>query len=328
MREDEKRVHGADSRFTVVAKGTKPSMVPLIKEVCESRGTPQEAQNYEIGEAYEKRQSCRVHWVRSGEKERFETTPLDSSQGNPDLIIKAFNGKRVWTLASDPKKPRGSLQTVESGHWKTQNRINPFSFLFYYQDMPYSEIVEKSPTFEVGKEEVDKQTYTFVAIDHPKISNTKFKLFFDESHRLFQRQLLMLSHKETAFRVWETHRFLDWNPFENKEGASIDFPSQARYSYYMGVLDNGALIEYASKEVKIEQLVFNPSVSDAIFEQNIPANAEVWDGISKQRFLPPGERPEHLFPEDSAARWWWIKAVGISIFFLLVLLAVANRGRN
>jgi hypothetical protein len=328
MRESEKQARAAEVRYTYVSIGTKANMVPLIKAVCDSQGTPQQAANFLIDDAFLKKNSHRIHWVRKGEKERFETRPLSPDQGIPDLTIQAFNGKRVWTVTYDPVKPKATLHTVEGGHWKTGNRTHPFSFLYYFQDMPYSQIVEKSPFYELGQERVEGKTYTVVSVGHPKFLDMRFHLFLDEKLRLFQRQLLTNRNKEKQFQINETHRFLDWTAFENKEGAPIDFPALARYFYYMGETPDGTLVEYTSNEIKIEQMIFNPAISDAIFNQQIPTNAEVWDGISGLRQLAPGNRPEHLFPEDAEARWWWIKTVGISAFAILALIAVANRLRN
>lgn len=328
LREVENKIHRAEADYTFTLLPAKTDMKPLIGDIRKSRGESRTPEPSLAVIEHGPSPSCRVHWIRSGTKEWRKSTSLGDRKGRRHVFLEAFDGRIVWSLSLDRKTPLAFLRTPEGASWWHAKRAHPFSSLCDRQDSPYSEIVATSSSFDVREEVVDGKKWTSVEVDLSSDPTTKYRLFFDEQYRLLQRQVLCHSDKGRLFEVCETDQFLDWVTFENKEGPAIAFPSRLLFSYYLGRHPNGVLLEHSSKEIKINRLVFNPPVADWVFAQNIPASAEVYDGLTDLGYLQPGNRPAHLFPEDSAFAWWWTKATGISLIVGLVLWRTSNYWRK
>jgi|GEM_PF-6528185 len=328
LREAEDQIHSGEALFEEIKLPTSPNMIPLIKELCEREGNSLAVPAYIVGKEAAQSASRKVHWRRLGLKERFDSIPLEQEKEHPRTETRAFNGEFVRWIFPGADRPRASIQSLEGSHWKTENRIQPFSLIYQFQDVPYSDLIARSPTYLTCHEVIGGKKYSSIEFQHPDKEGMTFQLLFDHRFRLFERRLIFQDQKDKPARVGETHRFSEWELFENKTGEPVELPSQAVYKYFLGVHPNGTPVEYTQTEMEITDLVLNLPLSDAVFLPEILVRAEVFDGISGLGTLQPGHRPDHLFPEDAESRWWWIKALGVcALVGLLVGVAVYRRNR-
>lgn len=310
MRHQEGQVRSGEAYFEIKVPPTQPDMIPIIEEVCELQGKRNQVGRFVTDDALAETLSNRIHWWRSGDKERYDKLPLKVGDKPVEPSRAAFDGQVVRRI--DPKADQtvASINSTESGHWKSVNEIHPFSFVYYYQYTPYSEIVEKSPIFEVTNLTVDGDKRLAILVQHPIFDEMRFRLVYDSQWRLFERHLLLKRQKKN-FETIEIHHFMDWREFPNPKGEPVSLPSKAQYRYFMGETLNGTLAEYVTFNVTVQKLNLNIDIPDEIFELKFPSNAKIYDGMTGLGWLEPNENVDHLLPEVIKVRRWWYLLFGI-----------------
>lgn len=320
MRHQEGQVRSGEASFGVKVSPTQPHMIPIIEEVCELEGRRNHVGRFVTDDVLAEGLSNRIHWWRSGDKERYDKLPLKEGDKPVEPLREAFDGQVVRRINPKADQTLASINSIESGHWKTVNEIHPFSFIYFFQYTPYSEIVEKSPIFEVTPLTIEGEKYTSILIRHPTIDFIRFRLTYDSQWRLFERHELW-KNKKNKFETREIHRFMDWQAFPNPKGEPVNLPSKAQYRYFMGETTNGTLAEYWTYNITLFKLDLNIEIPDEVFELKFPPNTKIYDGITGLGWLEPNENVDHLLPEVIKVRRWWYMVFGIlgasALFFLV-----------
>lgn len=277
-------------------------------------------------------------WWRKGPKERFNSfystdfahLSADLSQLSPNTTL-AKDGEFVRDLDHHNETQGGPVAAIyieKNSHWNKATRAQPFSFLYVYCETPYTQLIREATTFHSaaiirdGKRQLQ---VSFTCSDN-FLKNRALALFFDEQHRLVERQefekvpsgKLQLDGKQVAS---------DYRAYPHPSGETIWFPDEVIYrSYY--TLSNGAALEAFTKKLRVRNLQFNIEIPDDFFELKIPNNAKIYDGVTGVGWLPEGQRPDVLFPAEARARRWTWTAIGtLTTILVLALAFVAVRRR-
>jgi len=110
--------------------------------------------------------------------------------------------------------------------------------------------------------------------------------------------------------------FTQYRAFNDPSGEVISYPMEIVYHYYIGHAPNGTLVETGTKTYTIEDIKFNIDIPDDKFDLKIPKDAKVFDGVTGLGWLPEGERPAALFPEEARQARWIMFAVIVSLALL------------
>ncbi|MDY3563321.1 hypothetical protein R5W23_004822 [Gemmata sp. JC673] len=299
---------------------TRPEMIPVIQEVWRSRGAPGEAGHFIISEGFAKSNSYKARWWRKGEKERIETFRPEDDERSAQPAIKAFDGQFVRTVDQNPDKTIGSVRSVEGAGWNAMNRTHPFSFTHYYQNTPYSEIVERGAGFTATDADVGGKPGTRVFVHHPREDyRTRFVLLFDSNSQLVERRLITKLGRDKDFRVYEIHHFSDYAVIDNPTGDPVRMPMRVKQRSVCGEHPPGTFAEYWTEDVNVTRLVLNGDIPDKTFDLSIPAKAETYDGVGGHGWLAPGEQPGYLLSEDAKAKTRWLTWVGVALGALVIL---------
>lgn len=253
--------------------------IRLVHQFGKVRPYERDPNRYIISEDYAKQEQMIIHYWRKGIKEKQDIIfqarhkPGETSL-RPDRQI-AFDGQLVRKLQNDRSNLYGSIDTIVSGHWSNENRIQPFSFLYEFGMSPYSKIVQDGKNFFLSKITWNNKECTKVSVQHPEISFQSFVLIFDDNFRLVERQDIFQMSPDPAPRIYERHNFLNYTKYTDKSGETIWFPSEAVYHYYMGNLQDGMPVEYESMKMKIKEIKFNIDIPDDKFVIEFPAGTKV-----------------------------------------------------
>ena len=134
------------------------------------------------------------------------------------------------------------------------------SFLYEYQNMPYSDLIARSPRCDISDTKRDGRPYTQVSFRHPdfySLDSNSFVLLFDDNDLLVERDcILKLSPPDHEPRVHEKQVFSDYRKYADSSREEIWFPYDAVYHLYVGDLSNGEHVESTSYHIAIEDIKF------------------------------------------------------------------------
>ncbi len=320
LRHGEGLVKSAECSFEIHQWVTKADDIPAIREACRNRGNEKDYLSYVYNEHDSRVRNNLIHWWRKGEKERNETfIPGDDSEGGKPSTT-AFDGQIVRTLGHHEDGIRGSIESIRGAAWNAINRIDPFSFLYQFQNLCYSEIIAKGPEFNCYFIERAGEKYTRVSVAHPKFQWCSFVLEFDNQNRLIERQIIRKVEHDPKPRLHEKHRFFDYKAYQDASGETIWFPHRGEYSYYLGPLNNGGVVEYSSKTIRVRDIKFNVDIPDEKFVLAFPKNAKIYDGLTGAGWLEESVKPSLWDPPKS--NWWRVPLVVICVLFLMAVVVI------
>lgn len=285
LRHQETTVRSVECQFSSKRSVTPPNVVPLIRAVCRDQGREKEYIRYVYTAEIATRQSYDAHWWREGSKERIEKSPgtADSSWGKatPPAEITVFNGEEIRRLAGDEEEGRlGAIQTPD--RWYTVNRTHPVSFLYEFQNTPYSDLIMRSEHCEISLVDRNGQPWTRVSFRHPdfySLDCCSFALLFDENDLLVERDVIRKLAQDRTPRIYEKHAFSDYRRYTDSSGERMWFPHHAVYHYYVGDLPDGTHVEYTTRDIKIRDIKFNAPIPDDKFVLEFPKGTRVYDEL-------------------------------------------------
>lgn len=292
-------VRSAECEFDLVQTPTRPEMIPAIRSLWASRKSNRPYTAFVYTADIASRHSMKIHWWRSSVKEREETRAIETPESSR-ADVTAFDGQEVRSLAERENRLRGSVRSVDDAHWDTTNRVQPFSFLYEFQNVPYSDLVERGRDFHSSL--LDSNGAVSITFSHPDIASIKFVLTFDSSHRLLTRDFYSQTASDPAQRIYERHEFLDYTSVPDDSGETIWFPNRAIYHYFLGTDPHGNLVEYSTQEITIRSIKFNLPIPDSLFRLEFPADADLSGDILPSWWTKP--RP--AIPHTGRARKLWL----------------------
>lgn len=299
LRHQQDLVQTVRAKYTLKVEGTASRMVPAIKKARELLGQT-DFRNYVYSKEDAEARYRRVQWWRSGVKERQEESGGILSAGETTT---AFDGAIVRTFNNAAN--RGSIDTVDTSHWVAQNRLQPYSFLYHYQDKSYSDLIERSSNVSIR--ELGTSGNVECSFDHPDLSS-RFVLLFDNELRLLQRDRFRPEY--AVDRLRQRQEFHNYKRFELPSGESIWFPMKCIYRYFAGTLKDGTHAEYKHTTIDIESISFNTPIPDKMFTLQYPQSAIVRDNVNGFGEIPASELPPAEL-EPSGYPYVWLALLGL-----------------
>ncbi|HUT29466.1 MAG TPA: hypothetical protein VMX13_06720 [Sedimentisphaerales bacterium] len=297
LRHQEGLVRSMECRFERSTSPTRAENIPLIHEVGKIRDYDWDYTDYILSEDFTNQESLVVHYWRKGPKELqhvFHTTRYhpDDPTASPDSSV-AFDGQVVRRVHYDKQKERwfGEINNPKAGSWSNSNRIQPFSFLYEFEVMPYSELIDQGKDYAASRVDIEGKQYTKVSIRHPRLAWRSFVLLFDEELRLAERQVIAQISPDPGPRLYEKHVFTNYQRHEDASGGIIWFPTEGIYHYYMGNLSDGTPVEFKTRRMSIKEIKFNVDIPDEKFVIEFPPGTKIWDGLAGLGYMDePVER--------------------------------------
>ncbi len=324
LQHEEGLVRTIACRFEQVRSVTPPEMVPLIREICRKRGNENEYVSFVYTDQTVRKNSFVTLWWRKGPKERAETFNYFDDPEGQRRNLRAFDGQVIRSLEHDKTGLTAAIHSIKSAEWNSMNRTHPISLLYEFQNKPYSEIVAQGRAFDLSMVTREGKPYTRVSIEHPKFTWISFVLLFDDEHRLVEREVIVRMDPDKSPRVNEKHRLMEYQAHRDRSGEIISFPARALYSYYMGVLPDGRLVEYTTEDIRISDIQFNVDIPDQKFVLEIPKDAAVYDGLTGAGWLKLPESAQAAVDRTGKSAKWWTTLVAVSaVFLILVIIVVA-----
>jgi hypothetical protein len=260
----------------------------LIQQACRLRyGTGQGTRKVAAFVYSEKDAAARSytsHWWRRDSKEREERTcggaraPGDALKGR-DYVV-AFDGHVVRSLGVKPDGRVVGKMDRPSRLWNARNRIHPFSFLYQYANMAYSDILEKGTGFRLSAVTIDGKDYSRVSVGHPVDKGKEFVFLLDSKGRTVQRDLLYRLYAPEPPRVHKRFTFHDYREHADPSGEVIWFPHKAVCHGYMDYLPDGRPVENVTKTIIIREIRFNVEIPDEMFTIEFPPGTKVLDRVT------------------------------------------------
>ena len=314
LRERENTIESMECVFEVNSIPTTPENKALLEPLEASMPFVKFITTEEIAQ----KNSHIIHWWRKERMEREESFPLSDFDPNnasvkPDTI-KAFDGKLVRSLNLSHNEISGTIQTAQEAHIETFNFIDPYSLLYEFEVMPYSELIGNGINFRMSKQEIEGKEYIQVSVQHPKMSMRTFVLIFDEKLRLVERQIIGPSMENPEPGINERHIFSNYKEHKDSSGKIIWFPENADYHYYKR-LPESKLAEWNTKKINIKKIYFNPAIPDDFFALQFPLGTRVMGN------------PDVLALADNNIKWTKLAGKplpGMNIFGIEMLPEDAN----
>jgi len=283
LRHQENLVKTVECIFEVNVLPTNSDNLPLIHLICDSSN--RDAEQYTITKEIAQSWSFVKQWWRKDAKEREDSFALTDYDPNDNKMkpikMLSFDGLIVRSLNRSNDGIYGSINTMETAHLDTTNFVDPYSFLYEFLRMPYSELIAKGRNFSSSKQTKNGKEYIQVSVQHPKLVPPRFILIFDDQYRLVERQVINQFSDDPSPRLYERHTFSNYKKFKDKSGEVIWFPQTAVYNYYMGNLPDSSPVEYETKKINVRKISFNLPISDDKFVISFPPGTKIYDGINK-----------------------------------------------
>jgi hypothetical protein len=275
--------------------------------------------------------SYRQRWWRKGPGERGESFRLsdDLTTAKPGSTY-AFDGVLHRTLKAPDSsgKVMASISTPKNAHWY-DDRNTPFTWLYVFGEVPYSEIIAKASNFHAENLPAEKMVKYSLQVhsDDPKLPGHHLVVLFNESGRLVERQLWYPRFAGEKPEFCQRHVFQKYRQYPDASGETIWFPQRAVYYGILGTLPDGRLVSHAQLTYRILDLKFNQDIPDELFVLQIPKNATVYDGVNGMGFLEPGSALPSAPPSESGT-WRWIAVIGAVVVAVLAVGIVTWRRRQ
>jgi len=292
LQHQESFVRSMECTFENVESPTSPENIPRIHEVCDKHGM--DAEQYVYTKELTDKWTCSVGWYREGSKERWDKFRKAEGQSahlaKDPFRVMAFDGHVARELERGADQIIGSLMTFEDSHFRAAVP-DPFSFLFEYAMIPYSEILAGGTDLRISTVSREGQVFTQVSVRYEP-EKKSFVLLFDNNHRLVERQLI--AHSKSVSGIIEKHTFSDYVRHTDDSGESVWFPHQAVWHHYIGPLPEDPPVEYGKKTLTIKQIKFNVDIPDEKFTIQFPPGTKIYDEISGFGWVSKDEEEKFL----------------------------------
>lgn len=330
LRHQEQIIRSMYCEYRVRRLPTDDEVRPLIEAECQRLGRPEAAQRYMYSQKISDSQSYSARWWRDGPKERSEATSLatqTSGGAGPDRIV-VFDGAVVRSLQpSAARQLKGVISSVRNAHWTQENRLQPFSLLYEYQDQRYSVLVDGAANLEIKTTELSGEETLEVSFNHPKYQWDQLVLWLSpEDGRLKRRHVISKVSDDEKPRLYESHEFSNYKEYSDGSGEPIFFPQRARYTYYMGTTPDGRHLAYTTEELEIEKAEFNLEMPDKLFALDFPPGTEVIDRLHDLGPITPAAPPTALQVKAKQSAWHVVLAV-LAAATLALLVTWMRRGK-
>jgi hypothetical protein len=275
LRHDERLVTSAECVLTYDSQPTDDRMIPLIRAHLEKLG--KKPNRYIYSKKNAAAQSYVGHWWRREVKERldqFESAKELSAPGALPRRVEAFDGEVIRSYQRINNKLYGDI--LPSHRWFNEDRGYPFSFLYEFQNVPYSDLLVRSQDAELIRE----RGQTRVRFTHPDLPNTKFDLVFGEDNRLIRRDVIDKLGGDPAPRIYFRQSFSGYRRYPLEKGEAVWFPTQADFDSVLGTADDGTLLVYHHVRMTVDSLRFNHQLADKLFNIEFPPDCRVHDARS------------------------------------------------
>jgi hypothetical protein len=272
LRHDERLVMSAECMLTNDSQPTDDRMIPLIRAHAEKLGVNRK--QFIFSKKFARAQSYVGHWWRREVKERldqFESAKELSAPGALPRRAEAFDGEVIRSYQRINNKFYGSI--LPSTRWFSVNRPYPFSFLYEFQNRPYSDLLVRAQDAKLTRE----RGQTRVRFTDPDISDNEFDLVFGEDNRLIRRDMISKMPGEPAPRIYERQSFSGYRRYPLEKGEAVWFPTRADIDYVLGTADDGTLLVYNHVRMTVDSLRFNHLLADKLFNIEFPPDCRVRD---------------------------------------------------
>jgi hypothetical protein len=274
LRHDERLVTSAECVLTYDFQPTDDRMIPLIRAHAEKLGV--NLKRYVSSKKFARAQSYVGHWWRQEVKERldkFDSAKELSAPGAVPRSVEAFDGEVMRSYQRINNKLYGAI--FPSTRWFNVDRQYPFSFLYEFQNVPYSDLLVRSQDAELTREK--GQTRVRFTHPDPALPNMKFDLVFGEDNRLIRRDTIDKMQGDPAPRIYFRYTFSGYRRYPLEKGEAVWFPTQADIDYVLGTADDGTLLVSSHVRMTVDSLKFNHQLADKLFNIEFPPGCRVHD---------------------------------------------------
>jgi hypothetical protein len=324
LRHQERLVRAVECEMDLSVSPTRPDMIAKIREVCQRNNTPGAVDGYIYTAEDVAARRATIRWYRLGAKERIETFNPSTDPDGKTPAVKVFDGSVVRTLERNQDGSVATINTTGGAHWNNANRPHPLSFLYTYQETPYSELIRKGVQYKSSYAE-DGGRKLRVAFQHPAINVRSFDLVFDDQFRLLRRDVYHKDKPADPPYLRERHTFSDYKRYDDPSGEKIWFPSRVDYDYYMGVAPDGTPACYSTEHFAIRSMRLNSDIPEDKFSLTIPADAKVYDGVNGMGWM---NKPSPDEERKRMKRLNWRLALLAALFALVIGVSVFIRVRR
>jgi hypothetical protein len=321
LRYREGALRSIEAVYEVRPRKSVPAAERLVRELSRLRGITDTAQ-FVASDAYIRQNGLRHRWWRKGIKERFETTFIFK----PDSLVQTYDGTTVRIVYSD--KRSAGIYSTDTGNWDSPVRKNLYGLVYARGKSRYSELLAAAGEVSVNREGPASSPQISVTFGQPDASfPEKLTLRFDQQGRLLERRTsLPPLGKGPKLDVLLVERYSDYREHKNLDGnESIWFPYHIVIENCLGTLPDGRLVPTLVDDVRVSEMKFNQDLADELFTQEIPTEAEVYDGLVTRTYLPPGVRPLSVFSPGATRAW---QLVALSCLASLVVLMAGLMARR
>ncbi len=207
-------------------------------------------------------------------KNGMEKLTIDS---DTDGGVTSYDG--IFVRYLDSSQRSGYIGTTKSSHLHDDgSRLTPLTFLFRYGNESFAERVAGGLDFQI----LEEGEVTFRDPFEPE--SLRFKLKFDDQSRLIQRTVMRCMGRkvDSDERVVERYSFNDYREFRHSSGPSIWFPLKCVVDRICGTTPLGLEAIWKTDVVIVDQIEFEPSISDEEFRVVFPRDAMVRDDVNGQ----------------------------------------------
>lgn len=280
LRHQESLVRSARATFDIIWLPTTAENAALFRAAAEKNRFDAnfDANNYILDTSFVKANSFTVRWFREGVKERLEYARYRGADSppaaEPAVRIRVFDGNTVSSLECGAAEPFGSIGTIQSEHWKSENRTQPWSFIYEWYGRPYSDVIADCKDARLETVTRDGQTYTEVTV-REQGNWLAPVLLFDRDNRMVSRKVYGKLGDQPE-RLWSQEELSDYQRHQGPGGEAIWFPHKEVDHHYAFVGD-GKVVEWGTHAVQIRSIEFNVEIPDETFSLRFPPGTKIHD---------------------------------------------------
>jgi hypothetical protein len=274
--------------------------VPQLRELVKQRGEPEtELEAYIFTAEDALRASYLLRWWRSGLKERWEQyegvsvsdSPASMKDRVPKIVVFDGSTKKTLSKAVEPHDNVAYVGLLEKdSEWFNLNRKTPFSVIWEFQNHPFSELIERSPSVDIRAVDCDGVPATAVEFRHPDFDWRSFILYFDASRRLVRRDVIAKLSPEIVPRIYERATMSEFLAEQDESGETIWFPRRVAYDGFAGVLTDGTPVKNVTDVLEIQEIRFNVNIADDKFSLDFPHGTRIYDDVTGLGWLDEAEK--------------------------------------
>jgi hypothetical protein len=277
--------------------------------------------------------TARLWW--KGVRQRREWTP---QVGSPSKS--AFDGQIYRSVVEEGPDGLPIAVIADDHDWSRRLQEGPLAF-YLYDQRPLSTVVATASRFSSsilwrGQERLFQVVVSLTEESKGKrIKIAELEFLFDDHFRQRERLFKGIPFPPTREEVLVPNQkfvFLNYRAQETSSGETIWFPGEIHligYSTDVRVREpDGGPVEVCRWIYRFTQMRFNEEMPDSLFTLAIPSNARVNDLLTGAGWLPRGERPAVLFPEEARGRRLLMGAIVLAAVVLVTLILIVRSRRQ